>query len=133
MFSKYSIPKKVISDNGPEYTGRAYKFFVKKWDFKHTTSSPYYPKGNGQVERMIQTIKKTLEKAFRISEDPYLALLAIRMSSGPENNAPPSTLFYNRPIRTLLLTCNRNSKTINNKQHQNNYVENNSKKVLPPL
>ena len=75
-----------------------------------------------------------MEKAFRTNEDPYLALLAaVRTSSGPENNTPPSTLFYNRPIRTLLPTCNRNSKIINNKQHQNNCVESNSKKVLPPL
>ena len=62
LFSKYGIPKKVISDNGPEYTGRAYKIFAKKWDFKHITSSPYYPKSNGQVERTIQTIKKELWK-----------------------------------------------------------------------
>ena len=97
------------------------------------TSSPHYPKSNGQVERTIQTIKKTLKKAFRTNEDPYLALLAIRTSSGPENNTPPSTLFYNRPIRTLLPTLDRNRKIINNKQHQNNYTDQNNKKSLPPL
>ena len=62
LFSKYGIPKKVISDNGPEYTGRAYKIFTKKWNFKHITSSPYYSKSNGQVERTIQTIKKLWKK-----------------------------------------------------------------------
>ena len=31
VFSRYSIPKEVISDNGPEFIGNAYKKFSKKW------------------------------------------------------------------------------------------------------
>ena len=42
--------------------GEHIKLFAKKWDFKHITSSPYYPKSNGQVERTIQTIKKLWKK-----------------------------------------------------------------------
>ena len=56
IFSKYGIPKEVISGNGPEFIGNAYRKFSKKWDFKHTTSSPVHPQSNGQVERTIQTI-----------------------------------------------------------------------------
>ena len=71
IFSKFGIPKKVVSDNGPEYIGKDYKLFAKQWDFKHDSPSPHYPKSNGQIERTIQTIKKTLkkEKAFKSNDD----------------------------------------------------------------
>ena len=90
--------KEVISDNGPEFIGNAYKKFSKKWDFKHTTSSPVHPQSNGQVERTIQTIKMTLYKVFENNEGPYLALLSIRSAHGPSNNTPPTTLFFNRTV-----------------------------------
>ena len=40
-------------------------------------------------------------------DDPYLALSAVRTSTGPENNTPPATLFYNRVIKTLLPSMNK--------------------------
>ena len=106
-FSKYGIPKVVISDNGPEFTANTFKTFSKQWDFKHTTSSPRYPKSNEQIERTIQTIKKSIKKALKGHDDPYIALLAVRTSTGPENNTPPATLFYNRVIKTLLPSMNK--------------------------
>ena len=99
IFSKFGIPKTVMSDNGPEYVGKAYANFSREWDFEHDTSSPQYPQSNGLVERTIQRVKKTLKKAFRDNQDPYLALLATKVSSGPYNNAPPATLMFHRPIR----------------------------------
>ena len=93
IFSKFGIPK-VISDNGLEFVGKAFKNFSINWDFKHITSSPHYPQSNGLVERTIQRVKKTLRKAFRDEQDPYLALLAIKVSCGPYNNAPPATLMF---------------------------------------
>ena len=98
IFSKFGIPKVVISDNGPEFKGEAYQKFSKTWDFQHLTLSPTYPKSNGQVERTIQLVKKTLTKAFCNNEDPYLALLSIRVNPGPYNNTAPATLFGNQPI-----------------------------------
>ena len=106
IFSKFGIPKVVMSDNGPEYIGAAYKTFSKEWDFCHDTSSPTYPESNGQVERTIQLVKKTLKKAFSNNEDPYLALLSTRVSPGPDDNTPPATLFYSRPIRSILPSLN---------------------------
>ena len=50
FFSKYDIPKVITSDNGPEFTGSAFKTFSKQWDFKHVTSSPHYHKSNGQIQ-----------------------------------------------------------------------------------
>ena len=131
LFSKYWIPKVVISDNGPEFTANTFKHFLKQWDFKHTTSSPHYPKSDGRIERTIQTIKKSIKKSLKGNNDPYLALLAVATSPDPENNTLPATLFYNHTIRTLLPSVNikklvKKTKLIlsNSTWHQ---------KTLPPL
>ena len=107
LFSKYRIPKVVISDNVPEFTANTFKTFLKQWDFTHTTSSLHYPKSNGQIEKTIQTIKKSIKKALKGNNDPHLALLAIRTSPDPKNNTPPATLFCNHTIRTLLPSMNK--------------------------
>ena len=65
-----------MSDNGPDNIGKNYKLFAKQWDFKHDLSSPHHPKSNGQIKQTIQTIKETL-KAFRSTDSPYLAFLAL--------------------------------------------------------
>ena len=119
IFSKFGIPKTVMSDNGPEYIGKAYERFSKQWDFAHDSSSLVYPESNGQVERTIQLVKKTLRKAFVNNDDPYLALLTIRVSPGPYDNPPPATLFFNRPIRSTLPSMNNNYQTINKKLSRN--------------
>ena len=67
------MPKVIISDNSLEFTANTFKTLSKQWDFKHTTSSPHYFKSNGQIERTIQTIKRSIKKALKGNDDPYLA------------------------------------------------------------
>ena len=54
IFSRHGIPKDVFSDNGSQFTSKAFKLFSSCWDFEHDSSSPEYPKSNGFVERHIQ-------------------------------------------------------------------------------
>ena len=61
----------VVSDNGPQFCAETYKRFAEEYGFKHVTSSPYYPQGNGETERAVGTVKRLLEE-----KDPYLVLLA---------------------------------------------------------
>ena len=57
-----SIPECFISDNGPQYDSYAFKQFTKDWGFDYTTSSPKYAQSKGFVERIIQTVKKTIKR-----------------------------------------------------------------------
>ena len=66
IFFRYGIPEGIITENGSEFIGNPYKKFSKKWDFKHTTTSPVHPQSN----RQVQTIKTTLYKVFENTEDP---------------------------------------------------------------
>ena len=43
MFSQYSIPKELITDNKPEFTSSHFKKVSKNWDFKHQTVSQSVP------------------------------------------------------------------------------------------
>ena len=106
--------------------------FSKLWDFNHITSSPHYPQSNGLAERTIQYVKKTLKKAFRDGQDPYLALLATKVSSGPYNNVPPATLMFNRPVRSQIPRVKSNDILTNSKKTDNsrsNTHVNNRKKT----
>ena len=65
--------EEVICDNGKQFTSREYQDFAAKYGFKLTTSSPYYPKGHGFIERQVQTIKNLLSKCDKDGSGPTSA------------------------------------------------------------
>ena len=101
-----------MSDNGPEYSALSFKKFSIRWDFKHDTSSPNFPRSNGFVERMIQTVKRTIKKAIDAKEDPYLAQLSLRTTPG-ENGVSPSYQLMRRTVRNNMpYQCERTRQQI---------------------
>ena len=83
------------SDNGPQISSEAYAQFAREYGFKHATSSPNHPQGNGEAERGVQTIKNLLKK----EGDLYLALLAYRLTL-LETGYSPSGLLMSRKLHT---------------------------------
>ena len=83
-----------ISDNGPQYSSEAYSTFSKQYGFKHITSSPYHPQGNGEAERGVQTMKSLLRKAA----DLYIAMLVYRSTPLEMGYSPAE----GRRLRTTL-------------------------------
>ena len=101
-FSDFGIPEEIICDNGPQFTSREYQDFAAKYGFKLTTSSPFYPKGHGYIERQIQSIKNLLKKCDEDKSDPHLALLQLRTIPIDNRTPSPSQLLQNRQLRTTL-------------------------------
>ena len=92
VFSCYSIPETVVSDNGPQYSSNEFNTFAKRYSFTHITSSALFPQSNAQVERAVQTVKRLLNQ----SDDPYMALLTYRSTPLPWCNFSPSELLMER-------------------------------------
>ena len=101
-FSEYGITEEVINDNGPQFTAREYQDSAAQYGFRLTTSSPYYPKGHGFIERQVQTIKNLLSKCAKDGSDPYLALLQLRSMPLDSRTPSPGELLQNRKLRTTL-------------------------------
>ena len=66
------------------------KEFALWYGFRHTTSSPHYPRGHGQAERAVKTVKSLLLDA----EDPFLALLNYHATPFPCCELSPAELFW---------------------------------------
>ena len=94
-FSRYGIPSIVHTDNGPQFISREYTC-----NFKHTTSSPYYAKGNGCAEAALKVAKAMLKK----SEDFQLALLLYRNTPPTGHTYSPAQRMFCRRTRSTLPT-----------------------------
>ena len=76
--------------------------FAKEWDFMHDPSSPKHAKSNSMAESTVKTVKGLFKKLYRNKEDPYLALMAHRLTPISNDNKSPNEKLFSRPMRTLL-------------------------------
>ena len=73
----------------------SYKAFIWEYRFIHVTSSPLYPKGNGEAEQAVKTVKHMLKKWG----DPYVALL-VYWATPLQNRFSPAELLMSCRLRT---------------------------------
>ena len=101
--SMFGIPHQIISDNGPQFTGKPYQKLMQKLGITHTTSSPHHPRSHGFIERAIRTVKATMRKE---PQENDMAILAMRTTPiGPQLPTPAELIFgrkigSNLPITT---------------------------------
>ena len=99
IFCTHGVPEVMISDNGPQFGCREFGDFARQYGFQHITSSPRYPKSNGEAERAVGTVKRMWAK----TDDPYMSLMIYR-ATPLENGFAPSELLMGRLLRTALPT-----------------------------
>ena len=135
ILARYGIPEKLISDGGPEYTSRAFRDFVKKWQFTHQTSSPEYAKGNARAERSVQTVKQLLRKS---GPDFWPALLEYRATPIAGSKLSPAEMMFDRSVRSQITSHRKPQRVPEEKRQQEQRKYTLSKKDvnnkdLPPL
>ena len=97
--SQYGIPKKLIINNGLEFTSHHFKKFSKSWDLKLQTVSSRHHQLNGLVERSIKTVKQTFKKAKYDETRRIPCFIVFKFN---ENRISPAQKLFNHKPRTNL-------------------------------
>jgi hypothetical protein len=62
IVSRFGIPSEILTNHANHFQNEMIKELSSKLGFKHGHYSPYYPKENGQVEAMNNSLKTILQK-----------------------------------------------------------------------
>lgn len=105
FIAERGIPSTIVSDNGPQFTSAEFAKFCSYNGITHKKTPPYHPASNGQIERVVQELKKFL----RHIKNPKLAvsrfLYTYRNTPHSTTNVPPAQLIlkYTPTTRFTLL------------------------------
>ena len=106
IFAEFGVPETVRSDNGPPLNSKEFKEFAERVGFSHRRVTPLWPRANGEVERFMRKLKKSIEAA-KVEHRPWKEELCellrnYRATPHCTTGRPPATVLFNRPIRTKL-------------------------------
>ena len=97
LFGRYGLPKQLVSDNGPQFTSNEFAHFLRTNGIKHIRNAPYHPSSNGQAERFVQTLKRSLKASEKdgraLSHRLAEFLLSYRTTPHATTNRSPGSSF----------------------------------------
>jgi transposase InsO family protein len=103
IICRHGVPQQVTSDRGTEFNNELVQELSRTYRMQHIQTTAYHPQGNGQTERMNQTIKNILAKLIKKENqwDQYLesALFAARTIRSKSTEFSPFELVYGRRPR----------------------------------
>lgn len=98
LFRHFGAPETIVSDNGLQFTSTEFATFCAEHNIVHLRSSPRMPQSNGLAERMVQTLKKSMDKA---TENLDVVVTTYNYTPHSElENKSPAEVFFGRKIRT---------------------------------
>lgn len=108
-FARFGIPNMLVTDNAKEFISEDIIQWLEKVGAKAVQTPQYHASSNGLVERMVQTIKRSLKLWSREKGDvhTYLQkiLLTYRSSRLCSNRqGTPAELMFSRNIRHPLIS-----------------------------
>jgi hypothetical protein len=77
VFSKHGVPSHVTCDHGSKFVSRFFRSLGQALDMKIHFTSGYHPEGDGQTERLNQTLKQYLCIFCNYQQDNWSPLLPL--------------------------------------------------------
>ena len=99
IVSRFGIPKIIISDNGPQFTGQRFNAFCEDLHIEHQYSSVKHAQSNGQVEAANKVLLNGLKKRLHYHKSSWLdeldhVLWATRTTPKTATGESPFSLVY---------------------------------------
>ena len=94
LFSEFGPPESLLSDNGTVFRSRGASALLERWDVQQELACAYRPQGNGIVERVHRTVKRT---AKRIDGTLQEAVFWLNNTRGQRAASPYELVFGARP------------------------------------
>ncbi|XP_061187091.1 uncharacterized protein K02A2.6-like [Saccostrea echinata] len=69
MFARHGLPCTMRSVNRPQFVSEEFKGYLDLNGIKHIRTTPYWPQGNGEVERQSRTLLKAIKAANAEGKD----------------------------------------------------------------
>ena len=96
---RFSIPRSIVSDNGPQFDSRVYRDFCQELKIKNLYFTPRYPQSNGQAETSNKTLLTALKKRLDSAKGKWVEELpgviwAYRTTARKPTGISPFTLTY---------------------------------------
>ena len=116
IFSRFGIPKILVSDNGTSLTSHEFENFCRKNGINHIKIPSYHPSSNGQAEIIVQKFKQAMKKMCHDNTgDINLKLsnwlMSYHNTVHSATNEAPAVRMFGRRIRSVLSLLNPFSNT----------------------
>ncbi|QRW08767.1 Transposon Tf2-1 polyprotein [Ceratobasidium sp. AG-Ba] len=77
VWKLHGLPRKTISDRGPQFTSQFLKQLHKRLDIKPSFSTAYHPQTDGQTKRLNQVVELYLRHYVSHRQDDWVGLLPL--------------------------------------------------------
>ena len=147
-FVMLGVPVTLRTDGGPQFSGRHFSDFLRRWGVHHTMSSPHFPQSNGLAESAVKSLKHLVAKTTTngdIDDEKFdRGLLELRNCPQPDGRSPAQVVL-GHPLRSCIpahhrsfapewqssaAQCDRKKADIRRKTEE---TYNRSAALLPPL
>ena len=106
IFAEFGVPVSLKTDNGPPFNSHEFKTYASITGFRHRRITPLWPQANGETERFMRTVKKSIKAALNKGrswkQELFKFLLDYRTTPHCTTGAPPATILFGRTIKNRL-------------------------------